>query len=614
MFVKRTKKTVKGKTYVNHLLVESVSTPKGPRHQVICSLGSLEPGPRKQWRELAHKMAQALGPQHELFAQDSVADLLHQARSETPSPAASPPAPSAAAADDRVVIHTDQVQVEAAREAGPVHVGHQMWERLGLDGILAQAGFDARACWLTQIMTLNRLVRPCAEHAMPDWVRRTALADILQADLSGLEDNALYRHLDHLHPHRGLIEQQLVQRERSLFDLDETLYIYDLTSTYFEGQCPHNPQAQRGYSRDKRPDCKQVVVGLVIDADGFPKAHEVFGGQRTDRTTVDDMLAVLEQRTGRRQGATVIVDRGMAYADNIAAIQQHHHHYVVACRQPERDAHLDVFTDEVEWKEVIRSPSPTNPAQRKEPVWVKQRRVGDELHVLCRSQARRHKDAAIREKHEKRLLTDLNKLAGRIAAGRLVDPDKVHQAIGRLRERYPRVARYYAIDYDRDGCTLTWQEHTDKKRQAEQLDGTYLLKTDRLDLSDDEIWRTYSLLSRVEAAFRTMKSPLMERPIFHHLEKRVQTHIFLCVLAYHLLVAIEKGFLDNGLHPSWATLREQLSTHQVVTVSLPASDGSRLTIRRATRPEDSHQHIYQTLDLTPEIMKPIKTWHPPDPG
>ena len=616
MFIKKTKKTVKGKTYVNHLLVESVSTPKGPRHRVVCSLGSLEPGPPEQWRALAHKMDQALAGQRDLFPCETVDQLVAQvqarddATTELPASPGTTSGPAGGAETDLVAIHTDQVQVEEARQAGPQHVGHQMWQRLDLDAILASAGLHRRAQLLTQIMTLNRLIAPCAEHAMPAWIQRTALADLLDTDLSGLDDNALYRHLDRLHPQRGRIEEQLSQRERTLFDLAETLYIYDLTSTYFEGQCLLNPQAQRGYSRDHRPDCKQVVVGLVIDEDGFPKAHEVFAGQRQDRTTVAEMLALLEQRTGGRPGATVIVDRGMAFEENLAAIQAHEHHYLVACRQAERDVHEAAFTDEDGWKEVIRVPSPTNPAQRKTPVWVKQQRVGDELHVLCRSAARAHKDRAIREKQEQRLRTDLEKLQARIAKGQLKALPKVHEAIGRIKERYPRVARYYQIDYDPQRRALTWHERVEKKRQAEQLDGAYLLKTDRLDLSEQEIWRTYSLLTRVETAFRAMKSPLMERPIFHQLQHRVETNIFLCVLAYHLLVAIEKAFLDQGLHTSWATLREQLSTHQVVTVCLPASNGDVLKIRRATRPEPIHQDIYQTLDMPTDLMKSIKTWHP----
>lgn len=322
----------------------------------------------------------------------------------------------------------------------------------------------------------------------------------------------------------------------------------------------------------------------------------------------EDMLQVLEERTGKRQGATVVVDRGMAYDENLKQIKARGHHYLVASRQPERNQHLDEIEDAGEWEEIVREPSPRNPFQKKARVFVKRGDSTDELHILCSSEGRREKDRAIRERHEKRLLVDLKKLAQRISTGRLVNKDKIHESIGRLKERYPRIARYYQITYDAEAAALSWQEDEEKKRNAERLDGSYMLKTDRDDLTAEEIWRTYVLLTRVESAFRSMKSPLMERPIFHHIEHRVQTHIFLCVLAYHLLVSIEKQFLDHGIHTSWDTLRQQLSTHQVVTVALPASNGETLKIRKATTPEKIHKDIYDTLRIPREVMKPQKTW------
>lgn len=605
MFIKRTTRRVGDKTYVNHLLVESVATPQGPRHRTICSLGSLAPAPADEWRGLARKLSAALGGQTTLVPEPAVDAVAARARPTRHRASARPPA-----GDDVVAIHTDQVRSEDVREAGPVHVGHQMWQALTLDPILTAAGLSRRARLLTEVMTLNRLVRPASEHAMPDWIRRTALADLLATDFGTLTDEALYRNLDRLHPQRAAIEQALAARERTLFNLDDTIYLYDLTSTYFEGQCPYNPQARRGYSRDHRPDCKQVVVGLVVDRDGFPKAHEVFDGNRVDRTTMADMLTTLEARTGRRGGATVVVDRGMAFADNLKEITDRGHHYLVASRQAERTPHLDAFEDATGWAEVMRQPSPRNPGQKKSRVEIKRRVVDGEVHLLCRSEGRTQKDRAIREKHEQRFLADLTKLQARVAKGGLRQEAKVHEAIGRLKERYSRVGRYYDITYDAATPAVTWTAHEDKKTQAERLDGGYLLKTDRHDLEDEEIWRLYILLTRVEDAFRDMKSPLMERPIFHHLERRVQTHIFLCVLAYHLLVAIEKRFLDQGVHTSWATLREQLSTHHVQTIVLPATTGQTLRIRTGSTPEAIHRDIYRTLQIPHEVMKPVKTWAP----
>jgi len=600
VFIRKTVKRHNGRSYTTYLLVESVRTPEGPRQKTICSLGDLSPGPRQKWLGLVNRVEAALQGQAPLDGPDplveSIVDKIRSAE------------PRLRRDDDIVAVHTDQVSLEKAREAGPVHVGHRIWLRLGLGEILQHSGFSARARLLSEVMVLNRLVAPCSEHAMPGWIERTALSDILSVDLSELSDESLYRNLDRLHPNRQEIESALAEREKSLFNLDDTYYLYDLTSTYFEGQCLSNPKAQRGYSRDQRPDCKQVVVGLVLDRDGFPKAHEVFSGNCQDRASLEHMLSQLEQRSGRHGGATVVVDRGMAYEENLAQIRARGHHYLVASRQSERQAWFDELEDEHGWQELIRQPSPRNPGQKKSRVWIKRAETAEHLYVLCRSEGRKAKDQAIRLKQEKRLLADLARLQKRIDAGRLKRPEKIHEALGRLKERYPRVARYWLMSYQEDPPKLAWQEDIDKKQRAIRLDGAYLLKTDRKDLSAEEAWRLYILLTRVEDAFRDMKSPLSERPIFHHLQHRVETHIFLCVLAYHLLVAVEKSFLDQGIHTSWATLREQLRTHQVVTAVLPTTDGHLLKIRRATTPEPQHRRIYKVLGIPEEVMAPVKTW------
>lgn len=600
MYIRKTQRTYKGKTYTNHLLVESVQTPNGPRQRSICSLGSLEPAPPQDWLALAHKLESALQGQTSLAdSAEALRPLREHARRGKKRAPHSPPA---------LEIDADRVSVEQARQAGPVHVGHQMWRQLGLDAILEHAGLSERARQLSEAMALNRLICPLSEHAMPDWIRRTALADILGQDFSRLYDEALYRNLDRLHPNREPIERELAEREKTLFSLDDTLYLYDLTSTYFEGQAAANPQAKRGYSRDQRPDCKQVVVGLVLDREGFPQAHEVFDGNLPDRASVDAMLDVLEKRVGRKPGATVVVDRGMAFDENLEQIRKRGLHYLVAGRQPERNEWLEELESEDGWEELVRRPSPRNPYQHKTRVWIKRQQKGEQVYVLCRSDGRQAKDRAIREKQETRLLADLARLQQRVAQGQIKREEKIQQAIGRLQERYPRVARYYQIRYEADSKTLSWTERADKKALAEKLDGAYILKTDRQDLSGEEIWRTYILLTRVEDAFRDMKSPLLERPIFHQLKHRTQTHIFLCVLAYHLLVAIEQRFLEAGIHTSWWTLRQQLSTHQVVTVVLPTTDGRVLRIRKGTTAEPEHREIYATLRIPAEVMRPVKSW------
>ena len=501
-----------------------------------------------------------------------------------------------------------RVTYEKSRPAGHIHVGREFWKRLGLDDILKSLGFSPWLVSLTCAMTLNRLIHPAAEYAMPDWIRSTAMADILGVDFSRLPDDPLYRNLDRLHPHRAAIESALAEREQSLFNLGNTILLYDLTSTYFEGQAALIPKAKRGYSRDHRPDCKQLVVGLVIGREGFPRAHEIFEGNTQDRQTLATMLDLLEKRVGLPEGSTIVVDRGMAFPENIAELRRRKLHYVVAAAQKERDRLLAEFETVDGFVEVVRQPSPRNPGQKKSSVRVKAHPSDNELLILCISHERVEKDRAIRAKQEGRFLKDVARLQARIQNGRLKKEIKIGEAMGRLKERYPRVARYYALTFDAKARQLKNEPDEPKREVAASLDGSYLLRTDRQDLSADEGWRIYGSLTRAENAFRCMKSPLCERPIFHHLEHRVESHIFLCVLAYHLLVAIETTLLRQEIHTSWATVRDLLATHEIATIVLPTDQNGVLRIRRSATPEPDHKVLYEALGVPAEIIRPVKTW------
>jgi len=537
MYIRKSSRTYNGKTYFNYVLVESVLTPKGPRQKIICSLGDLRPRPRVEWLDLAHKLASALSGQPDLLAGQApdpeLEQLVAKVNSAAPPPRSRQLTQPAAAESNLVAVHIDQVRTEESREAGPVHVGYQFWLRLGVDAILAKAGLSERTRQLTCAMALNRLIHPGSELAMPDWIRSTALPDILEVDFQDLAEDALYRNLDKLHPQRVAIEAALAERERNLFNLDQTVFLYDVTSTFFEGRAMANPKAKRGYSRDHRPDCKQVLIGLAVNRDGFPLAHEVFAGNCHDSTTLEQMLTDLDKRVGLRPGQTVVVDRGMSGEENLKKIVARKLHYLVAEPYGARNDWVQEFEDDKDFREVKRDPSPTNPFQHKSTIQVKMRQVDGEMHVLCLSSERKAKDRAIREAHEKKLLVDLEKLQKRVAKGkgRGTKPAEVLQSIGRLKERYSRVARYYRMEYDTEAKAFRYSLDEDKRTRAEKLDGSYLLKTDRGDLSAEEAWRVYVLLTRAEAAFRTIKSPLSERPIFHHKEGRVEAHIFLCVLA-----------------------------------------------------------------------------------
>jgi len=430
MFIRKTSRKYKNKTYTNYFLVESYSTPSGPRQRVICSLGSLEPGPKEKWLELSKKLEAALSGQLSLEGIEEVdarvREIVEKVKVDR---------------DGREVegeVEDETVEAEKAREGGSVYVGHKMWERLNMDGILKECGIQKRRSRrIIEMMVMNRLIRPLSEMAMPKWINRTALEDILNIKTDRIKEDTLYRTMDKIYPVRGQIESKISQQEEGLFNLDTSIYLYDLTSTYFEGECVKNPQAKYGYSRDNRSDCKQVVVGLVVDREGFPKIHEVFEGDRTDNKTVGEILDAIEKRIGKREGVTVVVDRGMANEESLEEIKGRGYHYMVALRQGERTEWLDEFEDELGWQKVIRKPSPTNPSQKKSEVIIKSKKEGETLYVLCVSEGRKEKDKAIREREERRLLADIKRLENRIEKGKLKDIARINQAIGRLKERYP---------------------------------------------------------------------------------------------------------------------------------------------------------------------------------
>ncbi len=666
MFIKANKTKRGGKEYTNYLLVESVNTQRGPRHKVITSLGNLSPAPAEHWRQLAKKVEHALSGQLSIFkngnseqAQQVIAKIDQQQS-----------AVNSADSKPSGQVDVDGIRTELVREVGTVHVGHQMWLKLGINEILQELEFSERECCLTEILVLNRLIAPGSELATRNWVPKTALPDILGEDNCELGWKTLYKHLDKLHGLRREIENELAAKERNLLNLDDSILLYDLTSTYFEGRCLRNNQAQYGYSRDKRFDCKQVVVGLVLNKDRFPNAHEVFDGNRNDTTTLDEMLDTLDARAGgKREGRTVVVDRGMSSKENLATIRRRGCHYIVATRQQERDEYLSEIEDNEGWvrfekvrhgkyldtvinriaikrvsgqavatvkekklkaarQQFDRAKNAAASAQKSkdEEIILKKNLQVDECQrklklaeeelaheenlIIIVSEGRAEKDRAIREKQEKRLLTDLEALKERAAAGQ-IKPAKMYESFGRLKERYPRVARYYEMFFDEKTNQMSYAENTTKKELAKELDGSYIIRTDRNDLSDKEIWQTYILLTRVESAFRDMKTPLMERPIFHQLEHRVQAHIFICVLAYHILALIEKIFRDKEIATSWETIRNELKTHHIATTVIPYTDHRVLRLRQGTTPEEQHKLIYDTLGIPHEPIRPKTTWTKP---
>lgn len=606
MFIKRSISKQGGKTYVSHVLVESVLTPAGPRHKTICNLGKMDPGPKEDWLLLAERIQMALGGQSSLFPDprvDQAVAKIRERQAKASLVELEEPLTGEVAVPDVVPVKTSSVKCQDLRKVGPLHVGHQMWQRLQMEAVLKAAGISAPARKLTEVMTLNRLVSPCSELAMVGWSRREAINDVLGVDAEQLNEDKFYRNMDKLHGHRLEIERELYAREKSLFNLEGSLVLYDMTNTYFEGQAARNPKAKRGHSKEMRTDCKLVAMGLMLDADGFPIGHEVYAGNTIDSTTVKAMLDGLEARTGRAGGSTVVMDRGFASADNLKLVRERHYDYLVAGFQQQRNALLKEFEDLEGWEAI-------QPSANKVPVQIKQIEKADEVFLLCVSPARAEKERAIRERQEKKLVKDLEALVKAVAkaleSGEPMEDKELGERIGRLRERYPRAGRYYLVD--RKEGILEWTLKAELRARAEELDGAYFLRTSRKDMGPEEIWRTYIVLTRIESAFRDLKGTLDMRPVYHQKEIRVETHVFLAVLAFHLQAVIERTLKEAGDHTSWETLREELSTHHVVTTLLPTADGKTLAIRRGSVPDRRVGEIYRHLNLDPEPMTPIRTW------
>ncbi len=596
MFIGQLKVSRNGRSYTYHRLLESVRTDKGPRQRLVLSLGTLEL-PKSEWPRLAERIEDLLNHQEQIPFGASDLDQLAAPFAERIRHKQQRRRAQQEGQGTAKEVYPERSSSEHVRELGPEYVAHVFWQRLHCDQLLQRCGFSPRQCRLAEIQVAGRLIAPRSERGTAGWFARTALAELMPDRVPSVNKDALYRISDQLYEHRVAIETGLAARERELFALEETIILYDLSSTYFEGIATRNKKAAHGYSRDHRPDCRQVVVGLVLDGEGFPKAHEVFTGNTKDENSMPQMLASLDRRSGSIAGwpsqPTVIMDRGLASDENLNLLRARGQHYIVASQQSERH---ELFPE----IDACRYVPVKVDAKGRTVVSGQLRLHQGELYVLCHSVARAAKDGAIRQRFEQRFEQDANKLTARVAAGRLKQPEKINQAIGRLLGRYPRVARYYTVQMltDEEGrAEVRWARKDAQRQLAEELDGTYLLRTDRTDLTEADLWKLYVLLARIERSFRYLKSNLGIRPVFHQRTERADAHIFISLLAYHLLHAIERRLQENGDHRSWPTIRDLLSTHQMVTIVHQCTDGTVLRVRRPSQPELEQRKIYRALRI-----------------
>lgn len=580
MYLRHSVRRKDGKTHVYWRLVRSVRRGGKVVQETVAQLGELDAKGRAEAKALARQIT-GRGDQRELFESDAHAK-------ETAS------------------IRLDRVRVERGRCFGDVWLGWRLWQALKLDEWCEEHLPRGReqVAWSTMaaVLVIARLCEPSSElHIAEDWYRRTALEDLLGLPADRVNDDRLYRALDHLLPHKEALEQHLVKRLGELFDLSYDLLLYDVTSTYFEGQVKRNPLAQRGHSRDHRPDCKQVCIAMVVTREGMPLGYEVFAGNRTDVTTVEEIVEAMENRYGIAQRVWVM-DRGMSSVDNVAWLQETGRRYLIGAAKSELKKWSREIADERDWKrvrdgveaKVCRGPD------------------GTETFLLCRSADRRQKERAMHERFSKRIEERLESLGRRLARSRQkLDREAIGRQIGRLLAQNSRAAGRYQIevveDRSRDsGLRLAWKAKPEWDSWATHSEGAYVLRTNIHDWSEEDLWRTYIQLTEAEAAFRIHKSDLSIRPVWHQKAERVQAHVLVCFLAYVLWKTLEQWQRRAGLGSSPRTILEEIGRIQSTDVVLPLADepGRELRIRCVVRPDKAQAMLLDRLGLRlPERLR-----------
>ena len=577
MYLRHTTRRKDGKVHRYWRLVRSVRVGRKVVQQTVAQLGELDAAGRARAQALARAITGERA-QPDLFTPDDV--------------------------EATIPVRLKRIRLERGRAFGDVWLGWTLWRALRLDELLARLMPDGRAAvpWATMasVLVLARLSEPSSElHIAETWYRGTALEDLLGLPAPLVNDDRLYRALDRLLPHKRALEQHLVARLGELFTLDYDLLLYDVTSVYFEGRAEGNALAARGHSRDHRPDCKQVCLALVVTREGMPVGYEVFPGNRTDVTTVEEIVEAMETRYGLAQRIWVM-DRGMTSEDNLAWLRETGRRYLVGTPKSELRKWAGALVEARDWQAV------------REGIEAKQcvGPDGVETFVLIRSVERREKERAMHARFARRIEERLTRLGRRLQhARRPLDVRRLERQVGRLLEQNQRAAGRYVIEFVPDptrpaGVRLEWTARPEWDDWARWSEGCYVLRTNVTDWSPDELWRTYIQLTDAEAAFRIQKSELGIRPVWHQRADRVQAHILVCFLAYVLWKTLEQWQRRAGLGQSPRTILDELRRIQSTDVVLPTEDGRDLRLRCVVRPDVAQAALLDRLGLDlPERLR-----------
>jgi transposase len=573
MFLRANHREKDGKRHTYWSLVETVRTADGPRQRTLCHLGELNDSAQARWLKTIEVFNDA-GERHQLKL--------------FPSEIAPPP-------DDAEVaqVLVQRVRLERTRQLGPCLLGLTLWRQLQLDDFFAarvdQADADVPWSRIAAILAINRLCAPGSELAIEErWYPTTALDDLLHIADGTINDTRLYRALDHLLPHKTALERHLTARYGELFAAEFDVLLYDLTSSYVEGAAPNNPMMRRGYSRDHRPDCLQVVLAVLVNIDGFPLSYETFDGDRADVTTLETVMRMVERKYGQARRVWVF-DRGIVSDANLAAIRRRGGQYLVGTRRTQLRS-VERALLEGPWTQVrdgVEAQLISIPG-------------GTETYVLCRSITRREKERAIRRRFSTRLEDRLRRLERRVATGRLKDRAKIERVLGRLQASYASVADLYemALREEEGHLRLDWTLIEARRAWRDAREGAYLLRTNLVGQTVEELWTKYIQLTEAEAAFRALKSELAVRPVFHQLERRAKAHLLVAFLGYALWVTLKHLLHRRGTGLTPARALAQLATLQSADIVLPTTDGREIRLRRVTQPMPDQQRLLDQLEIT----------------
>ncbi len=593
MFIRQFFQKKNGKRHAYWALVESYRAERGPRQRVVAWLGRLDEAGRLGVRQAAEEPSSKspAGKQQTLFDNDG-----EEAEAEETEPR-------------WVEVNASAVRVENSLQFGGPWLALELIRRLQLDTFFARVMPPGRehVPWSLSalVLVIGRLLKPASElHTAEQWYPKTALPELLGVPADRVDDNRLYRALDALLPHKEALEVHLKNRLGELFDLEYDLLLYDVTSTYFEGQCESNPLAQRGYSRDQRSDCKQVCIGLVVSRCGMPLGYEVFAGNTTDVTTVQQIVTTMEQRYGKSDRVWVM-DRGMVSEENIEFLRNGGRRYIIGTSKSmlkkfeqellKEDWHTIRDGIEVKLCKPPRDEDDRQGADSTDPT---------ETFILCRSRDRFQKDEAILRRFEQKIEDRLKSMTARCERQKR-DPMKVEREVGRLLGQNTRAAKLFEVTVESTGgdqadgghARMTWKKIEAVRNWATLSAGCYLLRTNVANWSDEELWKAYIQLTEAEAAFRIHKSDLSIRPIWHQKQDRVLAHILVCFLAYVLWKTLSQLCDRAGLGSEPRRVLSELSEIRLVDVILPTRNGIEIRRRCITRPSDHQQILLDHLKL-----------------